>query len=232
MTGKDAIEALKRKFKAKSVVALASCLGVSQQAIYNWKRTRSVTALQLAGIAFSASRSGALALQSIAIKPLVEFFPIEAIDSKQGAKDELFSLKADDGSKHPYRVGLRKELMDHHGVYIFFDSRGQAIYVGKARRQNLWVEMTAAFNRERGDIQKIKRVRHPERKQNYITSEEKFRQIGDHVVPLSELAAYFSAYQIDDGMINSIEAMLVRSFANDLLNKRMERFGTAKASKK
>jgi len=73
-------------------------------------------------------------------------------------------------------------------------------------------------------VQKIKRVTHPQRNQEYRTGKEKARQIVDHVVPLHELAAYFSAHEVTDGMINEVEAMLVRSFANDLLNKRMERF--------
>ncbi len=99
-----------------------------------------------------------------------------------------------------------------------------------ARKQSLWDEMNLAFNRERGELQKIKRVRHPLRNQPYKTSNEKARQISDYVVPLHELSAYFSAYEVTDKMINEVEAMLVRSFANDLLNKRMEKFGQQKKS--
>jgi len=117
------------------------------------------------------------------------------------------------------------ELASSKGIYIFFDSRGQAIYTGKAHRQTLWKEMNLAFNRDRGEVQKIKRVSHPEQKRIYRTSEEKDRQITDHVVPLHDLASYFSAYVVTDGLIGKLEAMLVRSFANDLLNIRMERFG-------
>ena len=92
--------------------------------------------------------------------------------------------------------------------------------------------MKFAFNRERGDLQKIKRVRHPSGKTPYRNSEEKSRQIHEFEIPLHDIAAYFSAYQVADGMINEVEAMLVRSFANDLLNKRMERFGQQKKKKK
>jgi hypothetical protein len=45
---------------------------------------------------------------------------------------------------------------------------------------------------------------------------------------LYDLADYFSAYSVDDGMINDLEALLVRGFANDLLNVKMERFVHAK----
>jgi hypothetical protein len=162
----------------------------------------------------------------------VEFFRIAKCESRQGANYELFGMNDEDGGTHPYLAGLRKELENHKGVYIFFDSRGQAIYTGKARRQKLWKEMNLAFNRERGEVQKIKRVNHPTRKQTYRTSDEKARQITHYVVPLHELASYFSAYEIADGLINEVEAMLVRSFANDLLNKKMERFGQQKRKKK
>jgi hypothetical protein len=79
-------------------------------------------------------------------------------------------------------------------------------------------------------VQKIKRVKHPLRNQAYTNSQEKARQITDHVVPLYELASYFSAYEVTDGMVDEVEAMLVRGFANDLLNARMERFGQQRRS--
>jgi hypothetical protein len=73
-------------------------------------------------------------------------------------------------------------------------------------------------------VQKIKRVNHPQRRQAYRTSDQQARQITDNLVSLHDIAAYFSAYQVVDGMIDDLESLLVRSFANDLLNIRMERF--------
>lgn len=92
----------------------------------------------------------------------------------------------------------------YRGIYIFFDSRGRAIYVGKTEKQKLWKEIKDAFNRSRGDFQKIRRVKQPIRKQVYRNSNEKARQI--------------------------VEALLVRCAANDLLNKRMERFSRQRHS--
>lgn len=225
MKGSLVIAALKKKFKVNTDRQLAVCLGISIPAIHNWKVRQSVTVLQVAGMVFSAHRTATRSAQANAIRPLVEFFPVEKSLSKQEKRYELFGTGSDDGHKHPYLVGLRDELERHHGVYVFFDSRGQAIYTGKARRQSLWREMKAAFNRDRGEVQTIKRVSHPTRRVPYRTSDEKARQIKDRIVPLHELAAYFSAYEVADSMINEVEAMLVRSFANDLLNMRMERFG-------
>jgi hypothetical protein len=231
MKGRNVISALMKKFRVGTDRELSQTLGITAQAIQNWKNRETVTERQLAGLISSAKRAGAADLRRNAIRPLAEFFHIDKCKTKQGAKYELFDINAEDGDRRPYWAGLRKDLVEHHGVYIFFDSRGRAIYTGKARYQNLWKEMNHAFNRERGDVQSIKRVNHPTRKQAYQNSDETSRQIRDYQVPLHELASYFSAYQVDDGMIGEVEAMLVRCFANDLLNKRMERFGNHKGRK-
>lgn len=224
MTGIVAIDALKRKFRVSTDLALATKIGMTVQAIQNWKKRTKVSPEDLARVTFRAQKAGEAHSQSSAIRPLVEFFEIDACYANHGSKFVLFDTYDANGRIHPYLSGLKEEMDHHHGVYIFFDSRGQAIYAGKARRQSLWKEMNLAFNRERGEIQSIKRVRHPSKKIQYKTSDEKARQIIDRQVPLSALAAYFSAYEVADGMINDVEALLVRSFANDLLNKRMERF--------
>lgn len=220
MKGKDIIEELKKKFGVNTDRALASHLGITTQAIQNWKKRPTVTRRQIAGLIRSAHKSGSNALARNAIHPIVEFYPIEKCESQQGNYYEIFGVS----DKHPLRMGVQKELREHRGIYIFFDSRGQAIYAGKAKKQHLWSEMKRAFNRDRGEVQKIKRVKYPTNKVKYRTSFDKDRQIIDHVVPLYDLAAYFSAYAVQDGLIDKLEAMLVRSFANDLLNVRMEKF--------
>jgi len=122
------------------------------------------------------------------------------------------------------------ELKRCHGVYIFYDSRGHALYVGKADRLYLWEEMKNAYNRDRGEIQKICRVNHPlERRREYRSSNEKERKISAKPVPLHFLTSYFSAYDIVPTAIDDLEALLIRSFANDLMNIRMETFSHQKA---
>lgn len=215
MKGAALITSLKRKFRVATDSALAKHLGISMPAIQVWKKRLSTTPLQIASLVHKSS------FQSNVIRPVVEFFPISKIATTQGASFEVFGINDNTKGEHPYRGGLRSELVAHHGVYIFFDSRGQAIYAGKARKQSLWKELNLAFNRNRGEIQSILRVRHPSSRTAFKT---KPRQIVNKVVPLHELAAYFSAYQVPDTMINDLECMLVRSFANDLLNIRMEKF--------
>jgi len=232
MKGVDAIRALKRKLKIEGDSQLASALGVTHPSILNWKRSKKVTPLQLANLVHSAPLAATRHFQAKAIRPVVEFFPIRKCASARKAKFELFTVKDEQGGLHPYWTGLKGELNRTYGVYVFFDSRGHAIYAGKAKSQTLWREMIAAFNRERESVQKIKRVRHPENRVSYRTAEEKSRQIVEHSVLLHEIASYFSAYYVDAAMINDLESLLVRSFANDLLNIRMERFTRRRKSSK
>jgi len=67
-----------------------------------------------------------------AILPVVEVFQITICQSARGVRYEIFSAYAEDGGEHPYLSGLRAELDRAHGVYIFYDSRGRALYAGKA----------------------------------------------------------------------------------------------------
>jgi hypothetical protein len=224
MKGRSVVAELKKKLKVKTDARLADKLGISHPLLNIYKHSEKVTEKQIAGLISKARHAGEVHLKERAIRPLVEFFRIQKCKSGQGRKCRLFEVKSADGEILAYLDGLRKDLESKKGVYVFFDSSGHAIYTGKARKQNLWKEMNLAFNRERGEVQKIKRVKHPSNKKKYRTSDEKIRQIKDLVVPLHELAFYFSAYQIDDGLINDIEAMLVRSFANNLLNVKMEKF--------
>lgn len=228
MKGKDIIAELKKRFRAETDKELASSLGITTVSIQNWKNRNKWTLRQIAGLVHAASQAGAAGLRRSAVRPLVEFFRIDLCKSRPGSKWELFSIHDREDLEHPYRSGLRNELDSTNGVYIFFDSRGQAIYAGKARKQTLWREMNLALNRPRGEVQKLKRVTHPSRKVAYKTTDEKARQIVDEAVPLFEIANYFSAYDVEGEMIDDIEALLVRSFANNLLNKRMERFSRHK----
>jgi hypothetical protein len=231
-TGGDVLSALKDELKAPTLNALAKHFGVTIQALQNWKKRDAFTASQIAGLVRHAIDTAKATANQSAVKPLVEFWPIVKHASARGAKKVLFSDQDEDGDDHPYFAGLKAALKNANGVYVFFDSRGQAIYVGKARRQKLWDEMTNAFNRQRGDLQTIRRVKHPSRRQAYKSNEEKSRQIVESGVPLHELASYFSAYEVADGVNEDLEALLVRSFSNDLLNKRMENFGAMRMIRK
>ena len=221
MKASDLIEALAMKLHTSSQSELARTLGVSVGTLANWKRRdEDLSPLQVAAALAKSCAAAVEKAQFETIQPIVEFYRIEKCLTKREVSWQVFNggLNATQ-----YAQGLRVELEACHGIYIFYDSRGHALYVGKAREQSIWKEMNLAFNRKR-DVQTITLVNHPERHQVFRPGYEKLRQPKETQLELSDLAYYFSAYHVDDGMINDLEALMVRGFANDLLNVRMETF--------
>ena len=158
------------------------------------------------------------------IRPIVEFFPLSPVESKRGAKWELFTDLNEDESTHKYYSGVKDALRKASGVYLFYDSRGRALYAGKAVRQNLWQEMNNVYNRSR-EVQKLRLVSHPTNNVAYRLGDERVRRIQVTQQELHDLACYVSAYEISPKeMISMFEALLIRAFANDLLNTKMENF--------
>ncbi len=227
MRATELIDALSRKLGTTSQVELASVLGVTVGTLNNWKnRDEDLSPLQVAA-ALAKSQSAAVRKAQIeTIQPIVELYPINRCGSAREANWEVF-----DGGKSAtlYAKGLKTALQDSYGIYIFYDSRGQALYVGKAREQSIWKEMNHAFNRSRGEVQSIKLTRHPERNQEFKPGYEKLRQPKDTQLDLYDLSCYFSAYHVEDGMIEDLEALMVRGFANNLMNIKMETFAHTKA---
>ena len=127
MKGREVILELKKKFRASTDKSLGDMLGLSIPAIHNWKKRPKCTLRQIAGLVHAASKAGAVRFRKNVVRPLVEFFEIDLCESRQGAKWELFSDCDEDGEEHPYFEGLKSELSATKGVYVFFDSRGQAI---------------------------------------------------------------------------------------------------------
>ena len=158
------------------------------------------------------------------IRPIVEFFPLDWVETPRGGKCELFSEEYDE-QEHRYYAGVKKDLQASSGIYLFYDSRGRALYAGKAAEQSLWAEMNSVYNRSRDEVQRIKLVSHPTNNVVYRKTSEQTRKISERAVKLHVLADYVSAYEIKPkSMIGMFEALLIRAFANDLLNQRMEAF--------
>lgn len=86
--------------------------------------------------------------------------------------------------------------------------------------------MNSALNRDR-EVQRVFRVSHPDQVQ-FRESGEKLRQIRSQSIRLHDMAEYFSAYEVAIDLIDTIESILIRSFPNDLLNVKMEKFGGGK----
>jgi hypothetical protein len=226
MNASEFVATLRKKFASEFEIggdaAIANRLGLSAVTLQKWSRSNEpLEPYQITNTLLKAIDMAVAEAQYDTIKPIVEFYPIDCAESKQGAKYELLPQAKDStlGQK-----GLREELASKHGLYIFYDSRGRALYAGKAKKQTLWKEMNLAFNRARDEVQSITLVRHPERNQAFKPAYAHPRQPTSVSLELNELAYYFSAYAVTAGMIDDLEALLVRGFANDLLNIKMEKF--------
>jgi hypothetical protein len=201
---------------------IATRLGISLQTLKVWSGSdKELAVYQISNALLKAQGAAVADAQYHAIKPIVEFYRTERSPSKQGARFELLPLQQNASA---IQNGVRNELLQRSGLYIFYDTRGKALYAGKAKTQNLWKEMTHAYNRAREEVQSLTLVAHPERDQEFFPAYRKPRQPKARTLKLHDLAAYFSAYWVGDGMIDDLEALLVRGFANDLLNIRMEKF--------
>ena len=131
---------------------VASYLSIDPAQLYQWRKTdRNLTNLQIERLFEKSRRAAANEIRQSAIKPIVEFFPIDFTESRQGKNWELFS-KSDGASQHIR--GLHQTLSTSKGVYLFYDTRGHALYAGRTTNQNLWAEMNNALNRPR-ETQKI-----------------------------------------------------------------------------
>lgn len=107
------------------------------------------------------------------------------------------------------------------GIYIFYDSSSRAIYVGKTAGQtgSLWARMKSSFNADQQKSRQQYRIDHG--KGDKVNT----RKLGPKGVQLHELAKYFSAYEVvDPQFTHNIEALLIRAFADNLMNKKMENF--------
>lgn len=233
MKGAELVKDLRKKFPEDYHKGgddlLADRLGLSRQTIRNWSHSaKELSAFQVSNALVKAQKTAIARAQFETIQPIVEFYPIECARSKQEASLQILPLP-DDCSQ--MQRGVRSELEDTCGIYVFYDSRGSALYVGKARKQSIWKEMNLAYNRARGDVQSLKIVRHPSRNKVFEPAYRQPRQPKARPIALHAIADYFSAYWVADGMINDLEALLVRGFANDLLNVRMERFNHARMKK-
>jgi hypothetical protein len=216
-------EHLTKSTGSVSDLALTTALGIKINTLYKWRlEDTELSALQVARVVASAHKAAQNHVHSEAIKPLVEFFRIEPTEVGN-SENRLHVFPTGPGSGQ-HLTGLCAILTAaKSGLYIFYDSRGKALYAGHTKKQNIWKEMNSAFNRDRSS-QVVTLVRHPHRDVGFKTASIKVRQPTDRVLRLHDLAAYFSAYEVIPEMVDDLEALLIRAFPNDMLNYKMEKF--------
>ncbi len=206
LNGHQLISQLKKRYNKKTNRDLASLLGTNENTLVNWTKNgvKTKTVVGLIG------KSKVTHTHNL-IKTIVEYHPLSKTLSRRGASYEIID------KTEPNLKEIESELRNSCGVYIFYDSRGRAIYVGRTITQTLWAEMKNAYNRFRAS-QQMKRV-------SYLKKggKRKNSNIKTHSEPLHNLASYFSAYEVDPLFIKNLEASLINMFANDLLNSKMEK---------
>lgn len=217
MEAKALLTALKKKLNLTTDRQLAKMIGIAQPTLIRWKRNgEKLDAKQISSIVRKAINRGKEDARKYSIKPIVEYYTINATQSIQGATWELLNMSGEREKQ------IKSVLCKSHGIYVFYNSQCNAIYVGKAKRRDLWGEMKSAFSRAR-DPQVLWRVEHPSIGGDFLPAFEKPRRIRKMKVHLHDIAHYFSAYSIQRDLIDNAEALLIRIFANDLTNEQMER---------
>jgi DNA-binding transcriptional regulator YiaG len=220
MKANELLRALEKSLKTESQSDLADALGVTVTTLSNWKRQDAALAPSQIANAIAKSRKAAIKRSQLnTIWPIVELFPVQRYKPR-GKSWQVFDAGK---TSSRYCIGLKERLTESSGIYIFYDTRGRALYVGKAKDQMLWNEINLAFNRKRG-VQKFMLIAHPTSNIEFKAADERSRQPKDTQLELCDVAAYFSAYDVDKGMIDDLEALLIRGFPNDLLNVKMETF--------
>lgn len=149
------------------------------------------------------------------IQVITEYYPITLTPLRNN--HDFIDVKGDRNHSE-----LKKELENSCGVYVFYNSSGKAIYIGKAVKQNLYKEMRSAFNRPRNetkDTMVIIRSQHNINKMKNISFDKGVKR---DRVNISDVSAYFSAYYVDKHLITIVEAMMIRAFANNLTNSKIE----------
>lgn len=218
--GADVLNALRKRLRTTDDRKLADFLGVTRMTIYNWTNKKArFTGSKVASALMKVAKESRKSAFKETIRPIIEMYALDSVPQAKGDGRVMW-----DKAAGRYGAELRARLEAANGVYIFYDSSGRALYVGKAKSTKLWGEMNNAFNRER-DVQTVKLTRHPVREKAFVPGDEQHRQIHPTQLMLADMARYVSVYAVAPEMINEVEALLVRAFPNNVLNVRMENFG-------
>jgi hypothetical protein len=211
--GSHLIEALRKGYRVKNNSRLEEKLGITYQTINKYEDQK-ITAK----IIFDIVKKTSLKFNKTSIKPILEFYPLNRELSRNGAMYEVLNVKITRNKT------IQSILKRTKGVYIFYNSQGQAIYVGKALKQYLWSEIKSAFNRKR-ENQTIYRTNYPESGNSFTeVYKDKNRKIRKHNLKLHDLATYLSVYEVESSLISPFEAALIRIFPNQIMNSRVEAF--------
>ena len=203
------LDKIKQKFNLESELELASTLNITNQTLKKYRESNKLTEFQMANLFEKAMDARETDSFKKAIKPIVEFYPINFTEARNGIDWKILSS---DKKAFPDDYKLKEELDKYiEGIYFFYNSEGKIIYAGKTH-SNLWKEINFAFNRDRKS-QKMYRVNH----------DRKNKVLKEVNVKLHDIAHYFSVYETHCNLTHNLEAFIIRAMPNNLTNVRMEK---------
>ena len=215
MTGKEFCEVLRELMSVPNNAQLANALQTTPALYANMNNVRSIGKRQVKQQIARVLKARIKVLEN-SIIPIAEYFPVEA------------EQKRDRGRWYPFNEEQNRELAaalrNAKGLYSFYNSEGKLIYVGKGER-TLYGEIVQTFNRDFGESYTIFSVKHPRDKYK-PRPDGRMRQIRRRHAILADTAAFFSAYEVKDGLeglTGMLESLMIRVSANNLVNTRMER---------
>ena len=179
------LEALEEEYGQVTQAELAKALTVTQPTISSWKNGSEPSKKNLRKLIefFRAHHAATL------IKPLLEFQSIQPIKS---GSEWRFS---DDSNTIEH---IKVETERRCGIYLFYDSSGHAIYLGKTEK-SLYGEAK-------------QRLKASPNRGTYLPTKKTTPQMG-------QVARYFSAYEVTNvAAVKNLESFMLRAFANDLRN--------------
>lgn len=185
------LEALEEEYGSVTQAKLANALKVTQPTISNWKNGGEPSKANLKKLIefFRAHHAATL------IKPLLEFQPIQPVKS---GNEWRFS------TEQGVIDHIKEETEKRHGLYLFYDSSGHAIYLGKTEA-SLYGEAK-------------QRLKATPNRGTYIPIKTTKPQMG-------QVARYLSAYEVTNvAAVKNLESFMLRAFANDLRNKNGGKF--------
>ena len=208
---KNFITFTQAKLKCEKRSDVCDYLGITNNTSSKYERKKDLNNTEIFGLIKKSRRS---AVQN-SINVITEYYPIELTRLREN--HDFIDAKRD-----PNHTKLKNELSKSFGVYVFYDSSGRAIYVGKAVRQSLYSEMRSAFNRFRNEVKDTMVIIRSAHTKNKMKKVKFNKPIKRHRVSISDVSAYFSAFRIDKNLISTIEAIMIRAFANNLTNSKIE----------
>ncbi|MBV8104280.1 MAG: hypothetical protein JO223_06600 [Hyphomicrobiales bacterium] len=206
------MELLAKELKTSKNIAIARALNVSPALISNLShQRRELSGRQLANIIKAVVNHTTENLIKTSVETIVEYFPVE----RHKIRTRWHPLNK---ASHPELAALLEKSI---GIYVYYNSEGKVIYLGKAEK-SLMGEMIQTYNRPFYDNYVIFSVKHP-RDQFKPKPDGTMRALRKQQVILADTASFFSCYKVDSGLILPLEALMIRIAANNLINVRMEK---------